>query len=91
MVCMSLPVMLWRQDQPQSGLTSTPVAAGVSPTTSTDWLLSALVPPVLVGLLVSRSLADALVQVGLVSEQLLQGERLPNLNIHQAATDGDEF
>lgn len=49
---------------------------------STDLLIGLLVPPVLVGLLTARLMADGLTQAGLVSEQLLQGQRLPHLNIH---------
>ncbi|NJL46181.1 MAG: hypothetical protein HC929_00015 [Leptolyngbyaceae cyanobacterium SM2_5_2] len=89
---MSLPMVLWRQDQPQHGPKSKPVAVSTSVllSGSTDWLVSALVPPVLLSLLVSRVLTDGLEQVGLVSEQLLQGQRLPTLNIHRVDAEADE-
>jgi len=87
---MSLLVVLWRQDQPQHGLKSTPGAVSVSPSTATDWLIGILVPPVLLGLLASRAITDGLVQFGLVSEQLLQGQRLPNLNIHRTDVASDD-
>ena len=47
----------------------------------TDLLIGALVPPVLLGILAGRVLADGLTQMGLASEQLFAGERLPNLNL----------
>ena len=48
---------------------------------STEVLIGVLVPPVLLGILTARALATGLTQAGLASEQLLAGERLPNLNI----------
>jgi hypothetical protein len=50
------------------------------------WVISALVPPVLLGILVSRLLADAMTQAGLVSEQFYRGERLPTLNMPATET-----
>lgn len=47
----------------------------------TQLLLGALVPPVLLGIVAGRVLADGLTQMGLASEQLFAGERLPNLNL----------
>ncbi|MGF1517528.1 MAG: hypothetical protein ACFCVB_06955, partial [Nodosilinea sp.] len=47
----------------------------------TELLIGALVPPVLLGILASRVLADGLTQMGLASEQLFAGERLPHLNL----------
>ncbi|MGF1568219.1 MAG: hypothetical protein ACFCVD_09105 [Nodosilinea sp.] len=52
-------------------------------------LVGGLVPPLLLGLLAARVLAHGLTQVGLVSEQIFQGERLPNLNI-SPLTSADE-
>ena len=51
------------------------------PSHPTELLIGALVPPVLLGILASRVLADGLTQMGLASEQLFAGERLPNLNL----------
>jgi hypothetical protein len=48
---------------------------------STDICIGLLVPPVLLGVLTARLLADALTEVGLVSEQVFSGERLPHLNV----------
>lgn len=42
-------------------------------------LLSALVPPVLLGLMTARLVANGFRQAGLLGEQLLQGQRLPHL------------
>jgi hypothetical protein len=53
-----------------------------------DLLVGALVPPVLIGLLAARAISQALTQAGLISEQLLQGQRLPNLNIPPTHPDG---
>lgn len=47
----------------------------------THLLVSALVPPVLLGLVAARLVADGFRQAGLVSEQLLQGQRLPHLHV----------
>jgi hypothetical protein len=47
----------------------------------TEWAVGLLVPPLLLGLLISRALADGLTQAGLASEQIFSGERLPNLNM----------
>jgi hypothetical protein len=52
-----------------------------------ELIIGVLVPPVLLGLLASRVLADAVTQVGLVSEQLYRGERLPTLNVSDPETD----
>lgn len=50
---------------------------------STDILIAALAPAYLLGLLASRTLGDGLDQLGYLSEQILQGRRLPVLNIHE--------
>jgi hypothetical protein len=52
-----------------------------------ELMIGALVPPVLLSILVSRALADTMTQVGLVSEQLYRGERLPTLNMPVADSD----
>jgi hypothetical protein len=57
------------------------------PIHSTDWLLGLLVPPVLLGIVATRALADGLTQAGLVSEQIFAGERLPNLNLSRQTQD----
>jgi hypothetical protein len=46
-----------------------------------ELLLGALVPPVLLGIVAARGIAEVMTQVGLVSEQLYQGQRLPTLNV----------
>lgn len=46
-----------------------------------DWVTGMLVPPVIIGLVAARTIGDGLMQLGLVSEQLLQGQRLPNLHV----------
>ncbi|MBD2258539.1 hypothetical protein [Pseudanabaena sp. FACHB-2040] len=57
---------------------SPPAAASLKPA---DLWLSLLTPPLLVGIVGIRSLADALQQVGLASEELFRGDRLPSLTI----------
>lgn len=52
-------------------------------------MIGALVPPVLLSLLAARAMADGWIQLGLVSEQIFRGERLPNLNMSMAQTPGD--
>lgn len=42
-------------------------------------LLSALVPPVLFGLIAARAVANGFRQAGLMGEQFIQGQRLPHL------------
>ena len=54
---------------------------------SPELLIGLLVPPVLLGILTARALADGLTQVGLASEQWFAGERLPNLNIPPTSRD----
>lgn len=54
---------------------------------SAEVAVGLLVPPVLLGILVTRALADGLTQLGLVSEQLFSGDRLPNLNMPPVAPD----
>ena len=52
----------------------------------TELVIGALVPPVLLGLLASRLAADVMTQVGLISEQIYRGERLPTLNVMATKT-----
>lgn len=49
---------------------------------ATQCLVGALVPPVLLGLITARLVADGFRQAGLMGEQLLQGQRLPHLHVH---------
>lgn len=49
---------------------------------TTHLLVGSLVPPVLLGLIAARLVADGLRQAGLLGEQLLQGQRLPHLPVH---------
>ncbi|MBD0334181.1 MAG: hypothetical protein ICV62_01715 [Cyanobacteria bacterium Co-bin13] len=51
-----------------------------------DLWLSLLTPPLLLGIVGIRSLADALQQVGLASEELFRGDRLPSLTIPAPST-----
>ncbi|MEB3289111.1 MAG: hypothetical protein VKI82_04290 [Leptolyngbya sp.] len=43
--------------------------------------LSALVPPVILGLIVARWVAHGFQQAGLLGEQAIQGQRLPHLPV----------
>lgn len=54
---------------------------------SAEVAVGLLVPPVLLGILVTRALADGLTQLGLVSEQLFSGDRLPTLKMPPIAPD----
>ena len=49
---------------------------------ATHLLVGSLVPPVLLGLIAARLVADGFRQAGLMGEQLLQGQRLPHLYVH---------
>lgn len=62
--------------------TSAPVACK-----STEVAVGLLVPPVLLGILVARALADGLTQMGLASEQIFAGDRLPTLNMPHVSPD----
>ena len=51
-----------------------------------EMLVGLMVPPLLLGLLTARALSDGLTQLGLISEQIFSGERLPNLNMPPSPT-----
>lgn len=53
-----------------------------------DVLVSLLTPPVLLSILAARTLTSALQEVGLASEELFRGDRLPSLTI-QSPTSQD--
>lgn len=73
-------VILRMSDSPSEASFAPPPKSAVAGK-SIDWVIGMLVPPVIVGLVAARTISDGLTQLGLVSEQLLQGERLPNLHI----------
>lgn len=50
---------------------------------SAELVVGALVPPVLLGILMARGAAEVMTQVGIISEQLYQGQRLPTLNVSE--------
>ncbi|HIK45983.1 MAG TPA: hypothetical protein IGR64_14040 [Leptolyngbyaceae cyanobacterium M65_K2018_010] len=52
------------------------------PVSLTDCLIGLLVPPVLIGAVGLKLMSASLTELGLGSEQLLQGQRLPTLRIH---------
>lgn len=54
---------------------------------SSALVVGVLVPPVLMGIMASKTLANILAQVGLVTEQLYRGDRLPTLNIPSTETN----
>lgn len=78
--CESMPASP-RDRPPVSPPSSRPGEATMAVYT-TSLLLGALVPPVLLGLIAARLVADGFRQTGLVGEQLLQGQRLPHLPVH---------
>lgn len=47
-------------------------------------VISMMTAPLLVGLLAGRAIADSLTQLGLASEELFRGERLPTLTTHDS-------
>lgn len=57
-----------------------------SPGTSSV-VISLLTGPLLVTLIAGRALADALTQLGIASEEVFRGERLPNLYDASSSTD----
>jgi len=50
---------------------------------SAELVVGSLVPPVLLGILIARGAAEVMTQVGIISEQLYQGQRLPTLNVSE--------
>ncbi|MEA5447346.1 hypothetical protein VB780_02115 [Leptolyngbya sp. CCNP1308] len=54
---------------------------------SVEVAVGLLVPPVLLGILVARALADGLTQMGLASEQIFAGDRLPTLHMPHISPD----
>lgn len=68
-------------------MTSSRPAASAPHRQSAEVAVGLLVPPVLLGILATRALADGLTQLGLVSEQLFAGDRLPNLHMPPVAPD----
>lgn len=80
------PVMFASSDSPDVSIANAPGAVPHRLTgLPSELMIGALVPPVLLAILVSRALADAMTQVGLMSEQFYRGERLPTLNMPPAA------
>ena len=49
--------------------------------------ISLATTPILLGLVLGRSLAETIQQVGLASEEIFRGDRLPVLNVTDAAAD----
>ena len=65
-------------DSSDTPMRSQPATGSFSPA---DVWLSLLTPPLLIGIVGLRSLAEALQQAGLASEELFRGDRLPTLTI----------
>ena len=49
---------------------------------TTQILIGALVPPVLIGLVAARLIADGFRQAGHLGDAILQGQRLPHLQVN---------
>ncbi|QQE67083.1 hypothetical protein GFS31_37900 [Leptolyngbya sp. BL0902] len=67
--------------RPRPTATSSPHPTRAGAVYGSHLLVGALVPPVLLGLVAARLVANGFRQAGLVSEQLLQGQRLPHLHV----------
>lgn len=85
--------LLFSSAAPADSSPAEPGAAAAKPTptasaslSSTDLWLSLLTPPLLVGMVGLRTLADVLQQLGLASEELFRGDRLPSLTIAEPPT-----
>lgn len=68
-------------------MTSSRPSASAPHRQSAEVVVGLLVPPVLLGIVLTRALADGLTQLGLASEQLFAGDRLPSLNIPPVAPE----
>lgn len=55
-----------------------------------DWLLSAATVPLLAGLLAQRALAEGLRELGVLSEELFRGDRLPVLHFPESVPANPE-
>ncbi|HEY9735424.1 MAG TPA: hypothetical protein V6D06_04045 [Trichocoleus sp.] len=64
-----------------SAHTPNPTQPSPRPLNPADLWLTLLTPPVLIGILGLRTLTEALQQLGLASEELFRGDRLPTLTI----------
>jgi hypothetical protein len=53
---------------------------------SSEIVIGLLAPLILLGILGNKALADLMIRLGWVSEQLYRGERLPTLNISDSST-----
>lgn len=52
-----------------------------------ETMLAASTLPLIVGLLVTKSISDAFIGLGQASEELFRGDRLPVLNLHTVGPD----
>ena len=57
---------------------------------SASWLGSVATPPILLGLLAGRTVFDAVQQLGLASEELFRGDRLPALTVKESGNADTE-
>ena len=55
------------------------IASGVNIPGTSNMVISLMTGPLLVALAGARACSDALIQIGLASEEVFRGERLPNL------------
>ncbi|MGK7903318.1 MAG: hypothetical protein AB4352_18300 [Hormoscilla sp.] len=69
-------------DRSSTILHSQPFAAHDRPVGS-QMLLSLAIPPVLIGLACAHTVSEALASLGLTSEEIFRGDRLPLLNREQ--------
>ncbi|MBD2022225.1 hypothetical protein H6F43_18760 [Leptolyngbya sp. FACHB-36] len=73
-------------------MTDSPTAAARKPSrSSAEVLLSFATVPLLIGLVAGKAIADAVQEIGLLSEEVFRGDRLPTLNVPvNAASDQED-
>ncbi|MBW4691324.1 MAG: hypothetical protein KME27_06105 [Lyngbya sp. HA4199-MV5] len=76
---------------PSSEQSASSIESNAAPLISPDVLLSLATAPVLVALVGSHVVAKAIQELGLLSEEIFRGDRLPVLHFpHEKPTDPDD-
>lgn len=71
-------------------MTDSPTASTRKPSrSSAEALLSFATVPLLIGLVAGKALAEVVQEIGLLSEEVFRGDRLPTLNV-PPASDSDQ-
>ncbi|MEM1311411.1 MAG: hypothetical protein AAF892_06725 [Cyanobacteria bacterium P01_D01_bin.71] len=74
--------------EPKDSQQSPAISPPVNSSGASNMVISFLTGSLLVTLMACRTLADALTQVGIASEEVFRGERLPNLQTAPSPEDG---